>query len=105
MEYYAVQAKAIPIHGTSATSGNAGELISQATQAFSIPFIDELDNERKKIDKFIIATSKAITPDARRVIEESFAGTRKLILIDIEKIIDLVKKHRLLQYLLFTELE
>lgn len=105
MEYYAVQAKAVSIHGTSATSGNAGELISQATQAFSIPFIDELDSERKKIDKFIIATSKAITPDARRVIEESFAGTRKLILVDIEKIIELVKKHRLLQYLLFTELE
>lgn len=105
MEYYAVQAKAVQIHGTSSASGNAGELISQATQAFNIPFIDELDSERKKIDKFIIATSKSITPDARRVIEESFEGTRKLILIDIEKIIDLVKKHRLLQYLLFTELE
>lgn len=104
MEYYAVQAKAVPIHGTSAASGNAGELISQATQALNIPFIDELDSERKKIDKFIIATSKAITPDARRVIEEAFAGTRKLILIDIEKTVELVKKHRLLQYLLFTEL-
>ncbi len=104
-EYYAVQAKAVRIHGTSAASGNAGELISQATQAFSIPFIDDVDSERKKIDKFIIATSKEITPDARRVIEESFAGTRKLVLLDIEKIIDLVKKYRLLQYLLFTDLE
>ena len=104
-EYYAVQAKATPIHGTSSKDGNAGGLISQTTQALSVTFIDDLDNERKKLDKFVIACSKNITSDARRVIEDAIEGKRKLIFLDIENIIELVKKHKLLQYILFTELE
>jgi hypothetical protein len=77
LEYYAVQAKAAIVHGTSATSGNAGELISQAIQALSVTFVDDLDNERKTLDKFIIASSKGITPDARRVIEDAIEGKRR----------------------------
>ena len=92
------------IHGTSATSGNAGELISQAIQALSVTFVDDLDNERKTLDKFIIASSKGITPDARRVIEDAMEGKRRLVFLDIDRIVELVKEHRLLQYLLFTEL-
>ncbi len=103
MEYYAVQAKATDIHGTSSSRGNAGELISQATQALNVAFVDDLDNERKRIDKFIVATSRKITPDARRVIEEGVAGDRKLVFIDIASLIDLIRKNRLVQHVLFTE--
>lgn len=103
LEYYAVQAKAVRIHGTSATSGNAGELISQATQALSVSFIDDIDNERKSLDKFVIASSKAITPDARQVIESAIEGKRRLIFLDNDRIVELVKEHHLLQYLLFNE--
>jgi hypothetical protein len=105
LEYYAVQAKAVVIHGTSATSSNAGELISQATQALSVSFVDDLDNERKTLDKFIIATSKGITADARRIIEDAVEGKRRLVFLDVDRIVELVKEHRLLQYLLFTELD
>jgi hypothetical protein len=38
-EYYALQAKAVPIHGTASKSGNAAELISQAVQAFAIALL------------------------------------------------------------------
>ena len=105
LEYYALQAKAVQIHGKSAKEGNAGELISQATQAFNIAFVDDLDNERKKIDKFIIATNKAITSDARYAIESSVEGKRQIVILDIDRIVALVKQHRLVQYLLFTTLE
>jgi hypothetical protein len=60
VEYYALQAKAVPIHGSAAKPGNAAELISQAMQAFTTPFIDDLDNERKRINKFVIATNTAV---------------------------------------------
>ena len=102
LEYYALQAKAVAIHGTSSKAGNAGELISQANQAFGVAFFDDLDNERKRIDKFIIATSKAITPDARHIIESAFEGKRQVVFLDVERVITLVKQHRLVQYLLFS---
>jgi hypothetical protein len=104
-EYYALQAKAVRIHGKSAKKGNAGELISQATQALNIDFVDDLDNERKRIDKFIIATNKAITADARFVIERAVAGKRHVVFLDVDRIVALVKQHRLVQYLLFTPFE
>ena len=104
LEYYAVQAKATRIHGTSAREGNAGELISQAAQAFKVTFVDTLDNERKRIDKFVIATNKAITASARKCIEEGLEGNRSLIFLDIDRIVDLVKEQGLVQYLLFSEL-
>lgn len=104
-EYYALQAKAVRIHGKSVKEGNAGELISQATQAFNIAFVDDLDNERKRIDKFIIATNKVITPDARQIIESAVEGKRQIVFLDVHKIVALVKQHRLAQYLLFTPLE
>ena len=105
LEYYAVQAKAVDIHGTSSKSGNAAELISQATQAFAVSFVDDIDNERKHIDKFVIATNKGITADARRFIEEAVEGKRKLVFLDLDHIIALVKQYRLLQYLLFSDLK
>ena len=105
LEYYALQAKAVHIHGRSANEGNAGELISQATQAFNIAFVDDLDNERKRIDKFIIATNKSITPEARITIESSVEGNRQIVFLDIDRIVILVKQYRLVQYLLFTTFE
>src|SRR6201986_3044750 len=102
VEYYAVQAKAVPIHGTSAKAGNAAELISQATQAFAVTFVDDLDNERKRIDKFIIATNKQITADARRFIEDAVEGKRRIVFLDTDRLVALVKEHGLLRYLLFS---
>jgi hypothetical protein len=104
VEYYALQAKVTRIHGKSAEQGNAGELISQATQAFHVAFVDDIDNERKRIDKFIIATSKAITPDARHAIESAMEGRRQIVFLDVDRIVSLVKQHHLVQYLLFTTL-
>jgi hypothetical protein len=100
-EYYALQAKAVKIHGISSQEGNAGEIISQAVQAFSVSFIDSLDNERKKIDKFFIVTNKEITPDAKRVIEEAIEKTRSIIFMDIYKIVELVKSKDLSSFILF----
>jgi len=103
VEYYALQAKAKNIHGTSASSGNAGELISQATQALKVSFVDDLDNERKHIDKFIVAATGKISPDARRTIEEAVAGDRKIVFLDLDAIIALIRKNRLVQHVLFSE--
>ncbi len=104
LEYYAAQAKAVGIHGSSGKDGNAGELISQATQAFSVAFVDDIDNERKFIDKFIVATTKTISPGARHAIEGAVEGKRSLIFWDSDAIVALMKKHGLVQYLLFTQL-
>jgi hypothetical protein len=103
-EYAAVQTKAAKIHGTASRPGNAGEIISQAQQALRVSFIDEFDNERKRIDKFVIIASAAVTPTARRHIEESFEGNRQLILIDLDRLVTLIRNHRLHHYVLFADI-
>jgi HEPN/Toprim N-terminal domain 1 len=104
LEYAAVQTKATKIHGTASRTGNAGEIISQAQQALRVSFVDEFDNERKRIDKFVVISSAAITPSARRHIEESFEGNRQLILIDVDRLVALVRQHRLHHYVLFADM-
>jgi len=103
-EYAAVQTKAAKIHGTAGRPGNAGEIISQAQQALRVSFIDEFDNERKRIDKFVVIASAAITPSARRHIEESFEGNRQLILIDLDRLVTLIRNYRLHHYVLFADI-
>ena len=104
LEYAAVQTKAAKIHGTASRAGNASEIISQAQQALRVSFVDELDNERKRIDKFIVIASAAITPSARRHIEDSFEGNRQLILIDLDRLVGLVRQYRLHHYVLFADM-
>ena len=104
-EYLALQAKAKTIHGTSSKSGNAAEIFSQIRQAFAVAFVDDLDNERKHIDKFIVATSKDIKADARIYIESELESKRAIIFLDIDKIIELLKKFKLVHYVLFTQID
>jgi hypothetical protein len=103
LEYYALQAKAVPIHGTSSRPGNAAEVLSQAAQALAVTFIDDLDNERKRVDKFIVACSKSISGAARRVIEDAIEGKRALIFLDQDKLLELIKEHHLVQHVLFAD--
>jgi hypothetical protein len=103
-EYAAVQTKAAKIHGTASRPGNAGEIVTQAQQALRVSFIDEFDNERKRIDKFVVIASAAITPSARRHIEEALEGNRQLILIDLDRLVTLVRNHRLHHYVLFADI-
>lgn len=104
LEYAAVQTKAAKIHGTASRVGNAGEIISQAQQALKVSFVDELDNERKRIDKFVVISSAAITPSARRLIEDSFEGNRQMILMDLDRLVALVRQHRLHHHVLFADM-
>jgi hypothetical protein len=102
IRYLALQAKAVTIHGSAGKSGNAGELLSQAINGFKVAFFDGADNERKRIDEFIIATNKDITVEAKRTIEEGIEGDRKITFLDIERIVELVKKYELTEYILFS---
>jgi Restriction endonuclease len=104
LEYAAVQTKATKIHGTAAQRGTAAEVIAQAQQALNVSFVDELDNQRKRLDKFIVISSAEITPSARRHIEDAFEGNRQLILIDLDRLVALVRQHRLHQYVLFADI-
>jgi hypothetical protein len=102
-EYSALQAKAVRIHGRSRQSGNVAELISQAMAAFSVRFIDDLDNECKRIDRFVVACNHEITPDARRIIEGALEGNRRLVFLDLSRTVELVCQHNLAAYVLFGE--
>ena len=104
-EYLGLQAKAVPIHGTSSVVGNAAELVSQATQALATAFIDNVDNERKRIDKFAIVTNKAITASARQFIEAAVEGRRSLIFVDCDALLELIREHKLVEYVLFADLK
>lgn len=105
IRYLALQAKAVQIHGSAGKNGNAGELLSQAINGFKVAFFDGVDNERKRIDEFIIATNKGISAEAKRTIEEGIEGDRKITFLDIERIVELVKKYELTEYILFSVVE
>jgi len=102
-DYLALQAKSTRIHGKSKASGNVSELIRQATAAFSVSFVDGLDNERKRIDKFIVANNQEITPDARRILEDAFEGDRRFHFLDLGTVVDLVCEKDLVAFVLFAE--
>jgi hypothetical protein len=104
LEYYALQAKAVPLRGGSRRAGNVASVLNQATTALAVSFVDDLDNERKRLDKFVIATNKEITPEARRFLEESLEGRRSLILLDIDRLAELLTEFDLAQYVLFSDL-
>lgn len=105
LEYYALQAKAVSIHGSSSQRGNAAEILNQATQALAVSFVDDLDNTRKRLDKFIVATNKTISASARHFIEEAIEGHRKLLLLNLDRLVELILEHRLSHYVLFSEWE
>jgi hypothetical protein len=104
LEYYALQAKAVPLRGGSRRAGNVASVLNQATTALAVSFVDDLDNERKRLDKFVIATNKEITPEARRFLEESLEGRRSLVLLDIDRLAELLTEFDLAQYVLFSDL-
>jgi hypothetical protein len=93
----------VAIHGSASRPANAAELISQATKAFSVAFVDDLDNERKRIDKFVIATNKGITADARRFIEDAIQARRQVVFLDLDRIVELIREHHLTDYILFAD--
>jgi hypothetical protein len=106
LEYYGLQAKAVRIHGSSAKPGNAAEIVNQATKAFKTSFVDALDNERKRIDKFAVATKRHITTEARRIIEEAAedAGRKAVFFLDVDCLVELVGQHDLVRCGLFSDL-
>ncbi|MCA9884299.1 MAG: hypothetical protein KC708_15055 [Anaerolineae bacterium] len=106
IRYLAVQAKAVKIHGkASSHTGNAAELLNQAVNAFDDSFIDTADNKRKYIDEFIIAASRDITAEARKSIENKLERNQKITFLDLNKVIELIKKYNLVEYVLFAVME
>jgi hypothetical protein len=103
VEYYALQAKGVPIHGTAARPGNAAEITSQAAAALADSFVDDLDNERKRLDKFVVVTNKHITADARRTLDGYREQNRRVVLVDLDALVGLVKNADLVQYVLFSD--
>ncbi len=47
--------------------------------------------------------SAAITPSARRLIEESFEGNRQIVLIDLDRLLTLLRQYQLHRYVLFSD--
>jgi len=105
MRYVAVQAKAVSIHGSAGKSGNAGELLTQALNAFRVAFFDGSDNERKRIDEFVIATNKDVKAEAKRTIEEGIEGDRRITFLDLYRVVELIKRYKLIEYVLFSIVE
>lgn len=95
-EYIAVQAKAAKIHGVAGKKGNASEILTQAQQAFTNPFVDVYDGKQKRVDKVFIVSSYDIGCSAK----ESIHGTlhelnnfKYICFVDGSKLIDLIDKH------------
>ena len=92
-EYTGVQVKAVDIHGSAAKTGNAGEILTQAQQAFTHEFRDLYDNKTKHIDKYIVMTSGEIAETAKESIDGQLKALScyKLInFFDGNKLVDLV---------------
>ncbi len=102
-DYYSVQAKVVKIHGTSSKRGNAVEIVNQARVALKTAFLDQDDNVMKHIDRVIIATTKSVTPDAKHYIDSELDGDRRIYWFDSTALIELIRRHRLVPYVLYTD--
>ena len=63
--YHAAQVKASDIQNNSRKERNAASIASQLDVARNADFIDEEDNEKKKIDNVMLITSGSILDAAR----------------------------------------
>ena len=86
--YYSAQAKAVKIHGKSATKeGNVNELIRQMEELFRATFISFNDNTRRKITRAFIFTSKDIAPDARKQLLDEYENGQYVTIVEIDDIV------------------
>lgn len=94
-EYYGVQVKFGDISGGA--SGEINELVSQALDAFKMPFYDVYSRNKVRISKLIIAISGRYTLNAIEKIVEGitdFPLKNNVIFIDGEKIQTLLERYR-----------
>lgn len=94
-EYYGVQVKYGDVSGGA--SGEINELISQAIDAFKMPFYDVYSRNKVRISKMVIAISGKFTQNAIEKIVDGiteFPLKNNIIFIDGEKIKTLLEKYR-----------
>ena len=94
-EYYGVQVKYGDISG--GTIGEINGLITQATDAFKMPFYDVYSRNKVRISKLIIAISGKFTQNAIEKIVDGitdFPIKNNIIFIDGEKIQTLLERYR-----------
>lgn len=93
-EYYGVQVKYGDVSGGA--SGDINELITQAKDAFSMPFYDVYSRNKVRVSKVIIAVSGKFTLNAvEKIIEgiQEHPLKNNLIFLDGEKIENLMSKY------------
>lgn len=93
-EYYGVQVKFGDVSGGA--NGDINELITQAKDAFSMPFYDVYSRNKVRISKVIIAISGKFTLNAvEKIIEgiQEYPLKNNLIFLDGEKIESLMSKY------------
>lgn len=93
-EYYGVQVKYGDVSGGA--SGDINELITQAKDAFSMPFYDVYSRNKVRVSKVIIAISGKFTSNAvEKIIEgiQEYPLKNNLIFLDGEKVESLMRKY------------
>lgn len=93
-EYYGVQVKYGDVSG--GVKGDINDLITQAKDAFSMPFYDVYSRNKVKVSKVIIAISGKFTLNAvEKIIEgiQDYPLKNNLIFLDGEKIESLMSKY------------
>lgn len=93
-EYYGVQVKHGDVSGGA--SGDINELITQAKDAFSMPFYDVYSRNKVRVSKVIIAISGKFTSNAvEKIIEgiQEYPLKNNLIFLDGEKVESLMSKY------------
>lgn len=94
-EYYGVQVKFGDVSGGA--NGDINELISQAIDAFQMPFYDVYSHKKVRISKLIIAISGKFTQNAIEKIVDGvndYPLKNNIIFIDGEKIKTLIERYR-----------
>ena len=93
-EYYGVQVKHGDVSGGA--SGDINELITQAKDAFSMPFYDVYSRNKVRVSKVVIAISGKFTSNAvEKIIEgiQEYPLKNNLIFLDGEKVESLMNKY------------
>jgi hypothetical protein len=95
LEFYGCQVKFGNVSGDA--SGEVNELITQAKDAFQMPFYDVYTRQKVRISKLVIAVSGKFTANAIEKIVEGLTDyplKNNLVFIDGDKITNLLTRYR-----------
>lgn len=98
--YYGAQIKAGDVDSTAGSKRSVNKLIEQIDKILITKFTDPVENIKRGIDKAMVILSGDFKGESLRIIQDKFEGKNNIILINGDRLLNLINRYRLTNLLL-----